>query len=1715
MNVVARGKIQVDARKALAKLRDHMLVDGHLYATEVARVAVGCKATVLHVDYDTDDVVFTFDGAPLDPAQIARARDHVLTPTTEGDGLALHALGIAVSAALGLGPSFVDVYAGNGSACSRVRFEPKHIQEDGEEGAPAVDALERPLRSPGLEGPWMRFHMRRTIGLDVLGRAIRGAVPREIDQMLARTEETPLTIDVRGEPVARRERRVVAIVDLDEPGATRARIEIFAPGPHLHSVTELCERSVRLASYQGIGAWPEGEEDLPARVVVDLPKLPTNASRSEVRFDADVVKRVRSRIPEAFAAAVKALAAVVVEGSPPEAVTTATFSIVEKDREVLEDTLGAIVAQAALGRARHAKIGEAAEALVSLPLLRTALGEPIALDKLGNGTKERPLLLYSGAGPAPKELAPWLAGVVWRRRRAIERALDAIVTADAAHAVVLATEGLARRQRALSHPPSAPVLASSPAYLFKETFEVKQGPFAGLSGEIAVKRRERVVQRAGIAHVYVESRVIEAIPMSAVTLPVDIAIEWPGTIRARFAYDGVEREEPLTRAMVYALRLAAIAVGEHLGERDPELVRLAILAWAGATKELGDAKLEANVIGPLAQAPAWKTTTGSFVSFQEVLAYVARTHALCTGPEGGGAAPDGRPVIVTTHADQLRPFLEPTTKIVPYGRALGKTTSDASVAIDMSTSVVRVPIWRPNIDGWVGLGSNQRRVYHAGAKILERTHIPRNGPVLVVVDDRTAVPGADWDSAVWVTPIDVSKEEDALLVLALERGEDDDATYAALKEYLDASRSRLLERAMKATGKTRDELAAQATRIEELPAKLVRKRTERARGAVLARPKEDPFSGIEGVRGVFEDRSAGTVTVMLEPSASGRPITASPVLLFDGRMLGSAAAVDLPLRVAIDLTKEGYLVEWTRLTMEGADWAKGAIDEAAKRLLLELAKRSSFPDDERALELAIVLMERSPLVAYSVSSAVTRASWPTVQGATMSVFGMSKVPCGRKAYPLYHREALESAYDAPAVHIPDSTLGRLRRSVLAGAGCELLDVSDAIARLQSRRMRGLATASPKLEGAPEHAALRASFAALGFTELDGEIELAPEPPSIVRRVDETGATTPVEVDATMLGAPVRAIFQTEQTSDARIARDLADAAERLLRNSATKLSELPEWMRARVRVLVCTALRKREDDAVIGFAVFPDTAGGWHSLRALRLMQDVTATTDLPPYPTTHRAKDGRMPTLCLAPSELDALRTTMGVDDVTAIVREELSAERRRNAPPLEELALSPALRAACIHRFGFETEGVRGEIGILAPQHAPSRGIAVHTTMRPLCIIPDTQASWPIVAAVDAPGVDTTRAFDGLAKSVDAERIRRIVRGEARARFSGVLTAPPEVRVRIRLPMPYLAGKTPCLGLFWLEPKWPETPDFHLMAGDVNDPYRLPRLAPEAAVHHGVLPIRGILYVAATGAEVERAVEQLLLAVRGQLAAALGSLVKSKTTSADELEAYTWDLAMLGATTDRDVAAEGRRDRPNPVFVRVAARRAPHLLGSSTSAPLGPKHEATPAENVALAAREMAAMHFQPGAEDAAQEKREPETTDEPVDFGGGFLAGVARRVVASFAPKPPPSSKRGRDATSPLAKELLASLAALKLPGDPVVHVADATRGRPVRYHKGEKRIDVNAKHASVRALEGRRDRLAYLLMAAVSEINRELEGVTDAEETAVLVDLLRTLPAATAQ
>jgi len=106
----------------------------------------------------------------------------------------------------------------------------------------------------------------------------------------------------------------------------------------------------------------------------------------------------------------------------------------------------------------------------------------------------------------------------------------------------------------------------------------------------------------------------------------------------------------------------------------------------------------------------------------------------------------------------------------------------------------------------------------------------------------------------------------------------------------------------------------------------------------------------------------------------------------------------------------------------------------------------------------------------------------------------------------------------------------------------------------------------------------------------------------------------------------------------------------------------------------------------------------------------------------------------------------------------------------------------------------------------------------------------------------------------------------------------------------------------------------------------------------------------------------------------------------------------------------------------------------------------------------------------------------------------------VKELVVPKPPPPD-------TALTGALQAALAQMKLTASPVLRVVEAQSGRPVRLLAEARVLGVNTRHKAVRALANDPARVLFLLAAAVSEINRELEPVTDAEELAVLRDLLR--------
>lgn len=1645
-DVVARGKIRVDARKAAEKLRDHMLVDLHLYACELARAAVVCGAEALHVEWDADDAIFVWSGRPLPHAELARARDHVLTPATDEDGAALRYLGIGVSAALGLDAAFVDVCAG----AERIRFTSG-------KGEPSTEAYEETL-APGTT----RVHVRRRVGLATLGRAVSPEAPPEIALLLARVVDAPLRILVNGTEAGRRMRDVLLRIDLDEPSLLRGFLEVHAPGSAAPSRTTLLERGVELVAYTSIlGGWDDAEVPLPIRLVVDARSLPTNASRSELRQDADLPRRLHAVVPRVLASTLAALRELG-EGRPaPDGMPITIAPGV--DTAAIADALGGVVAHVAHASRRGKALPEEARALLSVPLLATAAGAPAAPSSLPS-PDAGPLHVYRGSA-LERELEPWLASVYWDRGRAIDRIYDLYTRVPADTLVQHAQQGFARRRRALEHPAAKTALPPSDAYGLREAFHVESGPFAGLEGELGVLRRGPSYRRSVLARLFVEERLLESIAISAVTLPVDLALSWPGKIRAKYTYDGVERDGAFEQAVLYALRVAASAIAQRYEPRDPELVQLALSAWIGATKTLGDVVPGLSALGPLADAPAWRTADGALVSTRTLFEYAKRTKVLCAGATP--LSPDRRPIVRPDDAKRALVLMPPGTEVVAY-EAVGD--SERALAGQAAKCALVVPFERANVKGFVGLGPSREIVLHAGAVVRDMPRVSAYGAATVVIDDRAAIPKRGHEGAHFSTFVDVAAEEMTLLerfVAGCEGGSIDPAEHAA---KIEAAIEVLTKRAD-------EEHEALLVRLRALPEMARRTALELRRASLLAQAPRDlaaPPNGIDPdvphARRTFAHGESATA--WLAPGNGFAEVT------FEGRPFLARFPIALPVAVLVDIRRAELVSDVVdQLSHEGEQWVREASAGAATALANVLMRLPRFAANVGALRLVLSLLESSTENSVTLGAALEDVAWPTVQGETVKLSAFPDlVPYGTQAYAQYRR-GTPSPFDAPALYISPDDAGMLVRRIVERTSRRLDDVTASIARLQTRRAKGEA-APPRLPGTPEHPRLRATFQELGIVALEGELEIAPPGATEVMTVGPSGALDRVDV---AVPYPLRAALRADDDTRLGIARELGRAAAKLARSRGRELSSLPPYARDALRAVVCAA--SREKKLVAGDAeapIFVDTRGISRSIADLERAGAFGLTSDPPPYPP----HEGLV--IHLAPGEQVVFGTAVVIRDATEELRTIARGIARRQAPAEGRIELTAEMRARCIFTFVFTSEGVTGEVGLLAPKHAAERLVHVRTTNRPLCTIEDGPG-WPLLAVVNDDKLRPTVGFDAFTEPADGTRLRRVLRAVASHHLPSLLAAGADNIGAMRLPSGFQArvGKknVPCLAVIWLERKWPEHPGLQIHAIDGDEPFRLPEMPKNPEAKTRVLPVNGRLWVAAKLGEAGPAIEDVLRALAPRVKPLLHAAARAHNKpAAEDLEAYAWDLALLGQGDGRDPAAEAAKTERDPAFVRVAQVRAPGMLLQASIDPSELRLAPSPAP-------------VEPApATDVDVELPPP---SEP------FLEGLVRRIIAVFDPSSVAPAAADEDA---LAAALLAALSALRLTGEPVATVKVVRRGRPVRYDAKRRALLLATKHPSVVALEKKPTRMLHLVAAAVSEINRELVEVTDAEERTVLLDLL---------
>ncbi|MBK7584974.1 MAG: hypothetical protein IPI67_32890 [Myxococcales bacterium] len=776
--VLARGEIRVDARRARAKLREHLLVDLHGYSLELARAAIGFGATTLNVHWDSDDVVFSFDGRPVAPDRLPRLLDFALTETEDENAKALRSLALGVNAALGLGADWVMVTTTDEPAAESARFTPDVFADDDRSSPEPVAA--RCARPAGAFARGTQVHVRKKLGLEVLRRAVAGGAPREIALLMSHTREAQLVITHDGSPVQREpEPPVLLRAALTLPGAKRAAVEVLSAGGACR--VDIMERGVRLLSQ----AWQPlpGLDSVdgvcaPVRVIIDADQLPTNASRSALREDSPLARELLPAAETAFRKALRALIARQADTPLPTDV-----EVVTADVSAWQESLGVLVFLCAMAQRAGHEIDPEARALFQAPLFESAADQRITLGRLLSAGV---VYVWKDDDPLPRELAPWLADVVWLRGRFAERALEGLRLEDASYLIKRARQGAARRERFLAHAPGPPAVPKSTAELARRRFELTSGTYAGLSGEVALLAPHQAGNpRASLLRVFIEERMLEAVPIEPGFCPLalDAAIAWPQGLRPRFDYDGVERDARLNQALV-AVSNVAMGIADSAAARLSELsgseraalegvLRDAVAAFSVVSRELGmpaaDPTRFRSVYPGLYGANIFPTTAGKQVSLQILMSFAEERRSLCLvgswQNEVTRAAPDGRPVVVAGPRDAEAIFALMTTKVarVPYERGVsasganGDTLAGRRAALSQAVADERVrqglaprsvELWEEHDGAVVCVAPSLLDASiesHRGV-LLSVERLPKSSSCVIVATDHIAtVPTPDWD----------------------------------------------------------------------------------------------------------------------------------------------------------------------------------------------------------------------------------------------------------------------------------------------------------------------------------------------------------------------------------------------------------------------------------------------------------------------------------------------------------------------------------------------------------------------------------------------------------------------------------------------------------------------------------------------------------------------------------------------------------------------------------------------------------------------------------------------------------------------------------------------------------------------------------------------------------------------------------------------------------
>ncbi|NUO53169.1 MAG: hypothetical protein HOV80_30335, partial [Polyangiaceae bacterium] len=721
--VLAKGRIGVDAAKAMDKLRDHLLADPSSWLAEVVRVATLSHATHVDITYDTDDLFVRFDGDSWKNNVIEHAAAALGTSGAGGDRRG-YLLAVASFAALGTGAKQVSVITRT---------------EDGalESSVLSASGLGQKLRGDAVAAkdkqPIQSFclHVEHGFTGIRIGRLVRASRPTEVDVLAARLEQGAPAITVNGAPLLPPHAPPLLSMPIaEEDGLVIEVIPSWSAPPQM----VFCELGVVLSSAPWKPESPAGRAHakvaLPLRAVVRRDRLVTNVSRS--RVEEELERRVSAAIDKALPALIEELKKHAAAEDRPQ---SAPFA----------DALGAmgVVTAMALDTGHSGDDAiRALEPVLGLPLLWDAVGRRRSLQGARRiAASRKPVFVREAAEALPADHLPLTHDVFWLRGGTAEAYLRAVEHRPYKSIARDVTRGVALRNGRLAASPDALEVIALPDHVIVHREE---------SGSLRALLALRAPGRIGAActvRLHVDGRLCETIslPEPPSGIPFDAALEWPEVLHPNRTYDGVLRDEGLDRAIVRLGRLAREGVVAHIAGVPVHRSAEARALVAGGAAHEGGGALRGLAVWPVVGRPALTTIDVAKLVEEDggVRSITAEEHDL--GKPGSTPGP----VLILDDADRraLRTLLGGDTRIVPYAAHLARSRTtpeglDAALAAELGEG--EAP--------WVRCEGEGRRFVAAPAEkdiivmmhrgeVVSKIETPPGYGLAVAFDDEGLLPG--------------------------------------------------------------------------------------------------------------------------------------------------------------------------------------------------------------------------------------------------------------------------------------------------------------------------------------------------------------------------------------------------------------------------------------------------------------------------------------------------------------------------------------------------------------------------------------------------------------------------------------------------------------------------------------------------------------------------------------------------------------------------------------------------------------------------------------------------------------------------------------------------------------------------------------------------------------------------------------------------------------